>query len=613
VPGNIDLYYFGYGYDIAGSVRDFYRLTGPQPLLPRWAFGNWWSRYYAYSAEEYQALMERFADERLPFSVGVVDIDWHWIDIDPKYGSGWTGYSWNTDLFPDPKAFLAWLHDRGLKVSLNVHPADGVRAYEDRYPELAEAMGIDPASGLPVNFDIANPDFLRPYLEKLHHPMEDDGVDFWWLDWQQGSYTAVPGLDPLWMLNHFHYLDSGRDGKRPMTFSRYAGPGSHRYPIGFSGDSITTWASLDFQPYFTATAANIGYGWWSHDIGGHCFGVRDDELATRWFQLGVFSPINRLHSTKDVFAGKEPWKYNPVAREAMNASLRLRHRLVPYLYTMAERAHRLGEPLVRPLYHLEPRPEAMAARNSFAFGSELMVAPITTPADRRTTLAQVTTWLPEGEWYDFFTGLHYTGGRTVQLHRSIDGYPVLARAGAIVPLTMPDDYGIGNPDALEVHVFAGADGDFTLYEDDDAAEPRAVTTRIRYDGAEVTIEPAEGALDLLPATRHYRLVLHGLDDVGAEGLAEVTDAGPLVVDLPAVPTASGAVVTLSGSLRLADNRVEARVFALLEAAQIEYETKDLIWRLMATTDPLARLAGLQALVLEPALNSALAELLLADA
>ena len=98
------------------------------------------------------------------------------------------------------------------------------------------------------------------------------------------------------MLNHYHYLDSGRRGNRRLTFSRYAGLGSHRYPIGFSGDTVISWDSLDFQPYFTATASNVGYGWWSHDIGGHMKGTKDDELATRWVQLGVFSPINRLHS-----------------------------------------------------------------------------------------------------------------------------------------------------------------------------------------------------------------------------------------------------------------------------------------------------------------------------
>ena len=130
----------------------------------------------------------------------------------------------------------------------------------------------------------------------------------WWIDWQQGSESRFPGVDPLWLLNHYHFLRSARKEKRPFIFSRYAGPGSHRYPAGFSGDSVTSWNSLRFQPYFTATAANIGYGWWSHDIGGHCAGKKDPELMMRWVQLGVFSPIMRLHSTSNLFNGKEPWK-----------------------------------------------------------------------------------------------------------------------------------------------------------------------------------------------------------------------------------------------------------------------------------------------------------------
>ena len=123
--------------------------------------------------------------------------------------------------------------------------------------------------------------FLAAYFDLVHRPLEDQGVDFWWIDWQSGPHSRIVGIDPLWMLNHFHFLDNARGGRRPLTFSRYAGPGSHRYPVGFSGDTLVTWASLDFQPYFTATASNVGYGWWSHDIGGHMLGGRDDELATR--------------------------------------------------------------------------------------------------------------------------------------------------------------------------------------------------------------------------------------------------------------------------------------------------------------------------------------------
>ena len=274
------------------------------------------------------------------------------------------------------------------------------------------------------------------------------------------------------MLNHFHFLDNARDGRRPLTFSRYAGPGSHRYPVGFTGDTVISWASLAFQPYFTATASNIGYGWWSHDIGGHMFGGKDDELATRWLQLGVFSPILRLHSGANPFTAKEPWTFEPAARAVMTEHLRLRHRLVPYLHTMNHRAAAEGRPLVEPMYHAWPSSaEAYDQPNQFLFGSELVVAPLTSPADLRTRLASVRAWLPAGTWVDVFTGLVYDGGRELLLHRDLSTIPVLAPAGAIVPLDGAEVPGNDpvNPSALEVLVVVGADGAFTLVEDDGTA------------------------------------------------------------------------------------------------------------------------------------------------
>ena len=257
-PGT-DLYFFGYGRDHQAALRDFFALTGPNPLLPRWALGNWWSRYHRYTDDEYLNLVDRFTAAGIPFSVGVLDMDWHLVDIDPALGTGWTGYTWNPELFPDPAGFLRELHRRGLRVSLNVHPADGVRRHEAAYPAMARELGLDPERGLEIALDVTSREFVDAYFRHLHHPHERIGVDLWWLDWQSGAYTRVAGLDPLWMLNHLHYLDSGRDGRRPLTFSRYAGLGSHRYPIGFSGDTVATWDSLDFQPFFTATAANVGY------------------------------------------------------------------------------------------------------------------------------------------------------------------------------------------------------------------------------------------------------------------------------------------------------------------------------------------------------------------
>ena len=194
-----DLYLFGYGHRYREAVHALYRLTGPTPLLPRFVLGNWWSRYHRYTETEYRQLVERFEKEGIPFTTAVIDMDWHLVDdVDPKYGSGWTGYTWNKDFFPDPKRFLNWLHEHGMKATLNVHPRDGVRAFEELYPQVAKAMNIDPESGEAVQFDLTDPKFMEVYFDQLHHPMEEDGVDFWWIDWQQGGLTRQPGLDPLW-------------------------------------------------------------------------------------------------------------------------------------------------------------------------------------------------------------------------------------------------------------------------------------------------------------------------------------------------------------------------------------------------------------------------------
>ncbi len=533
-------------------------------------------------------------------------MDWHRVaSVPDRYGSGWTGYSWERELFPDPEGFLAELHRRGLRVTLNVHPADGVRGFEDAYPRMAEALGRDPESDEPIAFDITDRAFLDAYLEVVHHPLEAQGVDFWWLDWQQGQYSRIEGIDPLWMLNHFHYLDSGREGRRPLTFSRYAGPGSHRYPIGFSGDTHISWESLDFQPEFTATASNIGYGWWSHDVGGHIFGVRDDELATRWVQLGLFSPILRLHSSSNRFLVKEPWLYPAEARAAMGDALRFRHRLVPYLHTMNHRAAGEGVPLVRPMYHLAPREQrAYEVPNQFAFGSELIVAPITTPRDPVTLRGAARAWLPPGTWIDIFTSTVYDGDREVELHRDLGSVPALLRAGGILPLAAADDLdATRNPERLELLVAPGADGEFTLVEDDGTGAtpddiPTARTTIAWEQSSGVlTIGAADDPHGLLPRERSWTVRFLGLDrepvhvaGSTAEPLRAEAGADPQ----PRTPDRSGAL------------------FATLNAAQWGHEAKEAAWRTLTSgLDPAAMLAELHAQALPRELIGALSELLTA--
>ena len=628
-----DLYVFAYGHDHAEAVRALYAVSGAQPVVPRWALGNWWSRYHRYTADEYRALLTRFRAAGVPFSVAVLDMDWHVTDVDPAIGSGWTGYTWDRELFPDPAAFLADVHARGLRVTLNVHPADGVGPHEEAYVAMCAALGLDPSTRDPIAFDVTDEAFLTAYLDVLHRRLEDDGVDFWWIDWQQGSHSRVAGIDPLWMLNHFHFLDDARDGRRPLTFSRYAGPGSHRYPVGFSGDAVISWASLAFQPHFTAAAANIGYGWWSHDVGGHMFGAKDDELATRWVQLGTFSPVLRLHSSNNPFLTKEPWSYGPEHAAVQTDFLRLRHRLVPYLHTMNHRAARQGVPLVTPMYHRWSRnPEAYRVPGQFAFGSQLLVAPVTAPRDPASVTAGVRAWLPDGIWVDVLTGLVYDGGRELVLHRDLTSVPVLAPAGALVPLDAADVPGDDpvEPEALEVLVVVGADGAFTLVEDDGTGdgldESRVARTPLGWDQAAgvLTVGPVSGAHGFLPATRTWTATfLSVADDVRPVATVEGGAVEPVVaraadgrlrVTVADVPVDATLRVGLGAEPALRPNDVAGRVHRILDAAQVGYELKSRVLDVLTSRRPLhVRLAHLAALDVPPALRAALEEVVLARA
>lgn len=631
-----DIYFFGYGYDYVGCLHDFFHLCGNTPLLPRYALGNWWSRFYPYGDKEYCDLMDRFAAEEIPLSVAVIDMDWHLKDINPKYGKGWTGYTWNLVLFPQPKQFLGDLHKRNLKVTLNLHPAEGVQPHEMMYDAMATALGKDPEQKLPILFDFCDPKFVKAYFTYLHYPQEENGVDFWWIDWQQGSISKIPGADPLWLLNHFHFLDSAKNNQRPIILSRYAGPGSHRYPIGFSGDSIISWASLQFQPYFTSTAANIGYGWWSHDIGGHAGGIKDEELMVRWLQFGVFSPIMRLHSTSNIFNGKEPWKFGKVTNEIMKFFLRLRHRLIPYLYSMNWRCHTEDELLVQPMYYPYPKENAAYnVPNQYEFGSELIVCPITTPMDPTLQLGCVTAWLPEGTYFDLFTGLCYQGGRSINLYRMLDEIPVLAKAGAIIPMTGVDEVkhnGVALPEQLEIKVFGGADGSFVLYEDDggsmDYSKGQYALTFLDFswendDETLFRIRANQKQFYFMPKKRQYTIAFTGVVDTDSIE-ATLNDLpitytksydhkhNAIVVKLPLCDSNNSIVVRFPEGLYLAGNDIRPRIFEMLNVFKISYELKEKIYNCICNANNLgAAICELQTIGISSALLGAISEILFA--
>lgn len=578
--GTKDYYIFVYGSDYVSGINNFYKISGMPPLVPRYVLGNWWSRYRAYTQKEYLDLMNEFAHRHIPLTVATVDMDWHWVDLKKQFNkkykssnilsSGWTGYSWNTELFPDYKGFLKTLQDMNLKVTLNLHPADGVRAFEDMYEDMAKAMDIDPTTEKSVEFDLTDKKFINAYFDILHHPYENEGVDFWWIDWQQGTKSKKAGLDPLWLLNHYHYLDTDREDRRPMILSRYAGIGSHRYPLGFSGDTAINWSVLNFQPYFTANASNCGYTWWSHDIGGHMMGDHDDELYIRWLQMAVFLPILRLHSTNLDVLGKEPWNFSWEAETLGTEFLRLRHKMIPYIYAMNYRTFKEGRALCEPLYYTYPdKKVAFEYGNEYFYGSEILVCPVTTKLDTKTKMAATKMWLPEGRWTNIFDGKIYKGGQEVVINSPINTIPALAKEGAIIPVSEDSGNGWGCPEHLKIDIYRGTNS-IDFYEDDGETgkykngEYSITKMSVKEENDTITFTINGGkSFDFIPAKRKYTLEFKDVESfaevsVMVNGLFTPVKTGKNYFTIENVNVADHIVVTLTGVVAKKNKPVKER-------------------------------------------------------
>ena len=595
-----DWYFFGYGHDYKAALHDFTLIAGKIPLPPRFAFGAWWSRYWAYSDQELMDLAKGFRSNDVPLDVFVIDMDWHkvfnsqtwWNKDDDASGhsKGWSGYSWNKVLFPDPNQFLKDLHDMGLKTTLNLHPASGIQPWEDAYPAMARAMGVDPATGQYVPFDITNKKFAINYLDLVHHPLEKQGIDFWWLDWQQENNTKTAGVSPTWWLNYVHFSDQEREGQRPLLFHRWGGLGNHRYQIGFSGDTVSVWESLAFQPWFTATAANVGYAYWSHDIGGHMPGVVEPELYARWIQFGIYSPILRTHTTKNPNAERRIWAYPEPYSDIMRGLYKQRYAMVPYIYTEGRRTYDTGVAFLHPLYYDWPEAnEAYEMKNEYVFGSQMIVNPIVTPGDKITGLVGQEVWIPGGAWYEKDTGTNLSGPAKVQRSFSIEQAPVYVRDGAIVPMAPPMQYTNQKAvDPLIVTVFpfqTVATSKYELYED--TGNTRAYQTgqfartelsaTAKGNELTVTIAGAKGSYLGMSTSRGYEIRLPGdwppqsvtvngkpvsyTPNAGKAGWRYEGNTLTTIISIPKMPMGQAVTVKVTIPADLAKRRGELNGFA----------------------------------------------------
>ena len=516
--GAQDWYFMAYGHDYKGALNSYTKFAGKVPLPPRYTFGYWWSRYWSYSDQDFRDLMSNFQRFDLPLDVLVIDMDWH--PISAEAGGGWTGWDWNERLFPDYKAFLKYLDAQGVKATMNLHPAEGVRPYEKKYAEFMQRFGKN--DGKTHEWIGSDKQYVKALFDTYLHDYMADGVDFWWLDWQQWPKDrAIADLDNVFWCNYIWFSDMERNGnKRPMLYHRWGGLGNHRYQVGFSGDSFITWASLKFLPYFNSTASNVLYGYWSHDIGGHQSkkwgSPVEPQLYTRAMQMGQYLPIIRSHSTKDPNLNKEPWAFSSDTQQRLANVINGRYALVPYIYTMARKTYESGLALCRPLYYDNPEAkEAYEFKEEYMFGDDMLIAPVTSEVDSVDGYANVKVWLPAGEWLEYETGQMLTGGKTYERRFTLDEYPVYVKAGSIIPYFGKLKNLSGTNQAVTVRVFPGADkGEFMLYEDN-GEDKNYVTeyanTHLSYmrQGTQlyITIGARQGQYKDMPAKRHFYVAL----------------------------------------------------------------------------------------------------------
>ena len=553
----IDTYLFIYRRDFGLCLKDYFTLTGYPPLIPRYALGIWWNKDFIYSFDDTKKLIKAFNTHNIPISVLLLNEFWHLKDKRDltKFK---TGFTFSNELFPDPYEFTTYMHNRGIKVGLNIEPSEGIKEHEEKFRVIATELGLINTRHIP--FNVFDRTFIAIYFNHLIKPLDSLGVDFYWIDYNKD-------LDSLKALNHYHFKNYSKDNRlRPMILSRNALVSSHLNGIHYSGPTEVSFDTLDYLPSFNSSASNIGVSWWSHDIGGFKGGMEDSELYVRYVQFGTYSPIFRFASQRGHYYKREPWEWDIKTYTIAEYYCNLRHRLIPYIYTEGYKYHKTGLPLIQPLYYSYPEIyDEPAYKNEYYFGSELLVKPITKKQDDLMNRCVEKLFLPKGVWYDFKTGKKFPGNKRYVAFYKDEDYPVFAKSGAIIPLAiLPENINDTNPpESMEIHIFPGRSNLYKLYEDDGISrfneEGYYIVTAIDYNylanNYTLIIRPIEGKAGIIPDIRNYKIRFRNTreaEDVVAHingtqiPIESYTEDNDFIVIASNVPTTSQLTINCKG-------------------------------------------------------------------
>lgn len=591
----IDVYVFLYNKDFGNCLQSYFMLTGMPPLIPRYALGIWWNKTDFYNFEDIKSLLIAFNKHKIPLSILLLGDNWHLKDKNnlQRFSSGFT---FNRDLFAKPEEFTKYLHERGVSLGINIDPSDGIYPHEPKYDDFAKELGVSEKQTIPFNAFDKN--LISAYLEYFINPLYDVGVDFFWL-----NYRDYEDKNTQSALNYYQFNDFKKsEALRPLILSKVSNYAPHKYPVHYSGETLVSWNTLKKLPYYNSTSSNIGLSWWSHDIGGYKDGIEDAELYIRYVQYGTYSPIFRFSAKYGNYYKREPWKWDVKTLSIVREYCQLRHRLIPYLYSEAYKYHKVGLPLIQPIYYQYPHMyDEIDYKNEYYFGTELFVAPITKPKDNVMNRAVEKLFLPEGMWYDFKTGKKFPGNKRYVLFYKDEDYPVFAKSGSIICLAdLEKNLNVTNPPkTMEIHVFPGKNNSYNLYEDDGYSnlyeEGYYILTRVDYNylanNYTLIIRALEGKTGIIPEKRNYRIrfrntkeandviVYVGKDRVECESYVEDADFVVLVND---VPTTQQLTINCKGKdIEIdAERLINEDIDSIISDLQIKTSTKEEIAKII---------------------------------
>jgi len=450
-----DVSIFMHGLDYTGALTDFFYAAGPPSLPPRSALGTIFTRWFDFDQDKVINFVNDFESRSMPLDTWIFDMNWH------IYGP-WGAFTWNQDSFPQVQDMLDWFQKKGLPIGANTHGHGGITTQEKTYDEVCKALGCTPGKDIP--FDLYNKSYAMAQediaVRALDTKNGTQGIDFSWIDYQQGETdqfekTKIPNINPTIVLNTLRSTDPQRHGedRRGLVLSRWGGLGNHRYPLGFSGDQDHTWKGLAYLPYFTSTAANVAFNYWSHDtVGGQDGSALDHELSVRWVQTSAWSPVLRFHdkgagtggcATTDTCARVVPWDVPTAFFEAIREASQVRDQLMPYIYTAAFLTESTGLALTRPMYYENPADDAMySLTHQYLFGPNMIISPISLPSGPDTAkgfgqaigAVQWSVFAPAtGKWVDRLNGDFFSGASSLGVY-GIKDVPGFVRQGAVVPM-----------------------------------------------------------------------------------------------------------------------------------------------------------------------------------